>query len=175
MKSISSDFANKTVNVFFAFEAELDTATIRLWNGYGDALINGQTYIGAGNLLSFSEVQESGVIGARGITVTLGGMDDSIIAIAMGERYKNRRARIYFGIYSGSTFEADPLFTGRIDTMSIQESSSTATVSVTLENHLISVQRARETRYTAEDQKRKYPSDTFFDFVTVKKEQKWGR
>ena len=74
---------------------------------------------------------------------------------------------------------ADPLivFSGFMDTMTIAESGSTSTITISVENKLIAFERSRVRRYTAEDQKIDHPTDKGFEFVTaiVEKEIIWGR
>ena len=45
--------------IFIAVKAEFDSGTIRLWSGLGDASIDSETYTGAGDLLSISNVEEN--------------------------------------------------------------------------------------------------------------------
>ena len=74
---------------------------------------------------------------------------------------------------------ADPylVFDGRMDVMTIDDSGSTATVSLSVESRLIDLERPRLRRYTPEDQKTNFPNDTGMDFVpTIQNVAiQWGR
>lgn len=57
------------------------------------------------------------------------------------------------------------LFEGLMKTMRIVESAETATIEVGAENEMVKLMRAKESRYTAEDQKARYPGDLGLDFI----------
>ena len=82
---------------YYAFEAEFDSGTVRLWTGIGDRTINGETFIGAGHLLSISGLEEASDLSAKGASVTLSGLQAGIMSIALTEPYQSRRARIFLG------------------------------------------------------------------------------
>ena len=74
----------------FLVEAEFTSVAINLWTGYGDLVVDGKTYTGAGNLLNIDSSSESLEMRANGFTVTLSGMDSSILSIALQEPYTGR-------------------------------------------------------------------------------------
>ena len=74
----------------FLVEAEFTSVAINLWTGYGDLVVDGKTYTGAGNLLNIDSTSESLEMRANGFTVTLSGMDSSILSIALQEPYTGR-------------------------------------------------------------------------------------
>ena len=176
-RTYPAGFDNDSMELFYAVELEFDSGTVRLWNGTYDATIEGETYTGAGSLLSISEVEETSEIAARGVSMSLSGLDTSLISTALQENYQNRNARVLFGTISGSTFTAYTLFRGRMDVMTISEGAETATITVTAENALIDLERARSLRYTSESQKALYPNDKGLDYVAdlQDKEILWGR
>ena len=88
------------VQPFFAVELLFDSAPIRLWTGIGDATIDGNTYIGTGNLLDISAVEETSEIAVRGATITLTGMNSEVISLALQSPYQGRVCNLYFGIQS---------------------------------------------------------------------------
>lgn len=176
-RSSPTGFLNDTMQLFYAVELEFDSGTVRLWNGTHDATIEGEVYIGSGSLLDISEVEETGEIAARGVTMTLSGLDAGFVATALAENYQNRPARILFGTISGATFSAYTLFRGRMDVMTINENAEQAAISVTAENRLIDLERPRSYRYTSEDQKALYPNDKGLDYVADLQDKQvlWGR
>jgi hypothetical protein len=74
---------------------------------------------------------------------------------------------------------ADPVivFSGFMDTMTISESGAYSSIGISVENKLVSFERTKVRRYTAEDQKIDHPTDKGFEYVTaiVQKEIIWGR
>lgn len=161
-------------------KAEFDSSDLNLWSGIGDLDYNGDTYTGAGYLLSFTQVTETQEIEAKGIAAELSGVPSSIISLALSEEYQERPITIWFAaLNSSGALIADPykLFSGRMDVMEIQESAETATIIVKAESNLIALKRAKERRYTKDDQQLDSPSDTFFDYVPELQdlEINWGR
>jgi hypothetical protein len=173
-----SQFNDASLTPFIAIEMDFDSGTLRLWNGYRDITIDGNTFIGSGTLLAISQVEETGEVSAKGVSITLSGISSEIISVALSEKYQNRTARIYLGaIADNGDISSYQLFAGRLDVMSIEDGGDTATVSVTAENRLIDLERPRIRRFTAEDQKSLYPSDLGLDYVNDLQDKTldWGK
>lgn len=173
--AILTALAQETVEPFYAVEMNFDAGAVRLWTGYGDRTIDGQTYTGSGNLLGITGIEEAADLSAKGITLSLSGIDTSIVSLALQEPYQGRTARVLFGV-AGVNDHVE-VFSGLMDVMTIQEDGSTATIELTVESKLVTLQRPNVRRYTSESHKLRYPSDTFFDFVEQlqDKEVAWGR
>ena len=174
--NIPSNFTDQELTVFFAVEALFDSGTVRLWTGFGEIVIDGNTYIGAGNLISVSEIHEGAEIEARGARIGLNGIPAELLGLALNEPYQGRELRIHVGTLDNGT-QAHMLFRGRMDTMTLQDSGETASINVTVENRLVDLERSRIRRFTAEDQKALYPGDTGLDYVAAiqGKPLTWGR
>jgi hypothetical protein len=182
-RSFSANFAaileDPVMSPFLAVELLFDSGAVRLWTGLTPLVVGGVTYTGAGSLLAVSAVEETSEIAARGANMTLSGIPSEIISLALNEDYQGRTAKIYFGLLnvtSGAP-EMCEIFSGLMDQMNIEDTGTTLTVELTVENRLIDLERARIRRYTSEDQKRVYPDDLGLDFVNdlQDKEIIWGR
>ena len=170
------------------FLARLDwpTGIVRAWSGYGDITLSeyesgayiDYTYTGLGTMGGISEVRETRDGAANGLTLTLGGINSADIALALNDESQGRSGKLYFGILSSAgTFTVDPylIFDGVIDVCPIEDSGSTATISVKLEKELID-SRARGRRYTHEDQQIDHAGDLGFEYVAglADKQITWG-
>jgi len=158
----------------------LDSGAIRLWSGVGDLTALGETWTGAGTLLGVSDYQETASLEAQGVTFTLSGITSSVIALALLEDYQGRACGLYLGaLDAAGVLVADPvrLFSGLLDTMQITDGGETCTLAVAAENKLVILQRAKEARYTDEDQKARYPDDRGLEFVSGLQDREivWGR
>lgn len=173
--AIVTALGQEEISPFYAVELNFDGGTIRLWTGFGDRVIDGQTYIGTGSLLSVAGIEEAADLSAKGASLTLSGVDQSIVSIALQEPYQGRSARILFGVTEVNDFVE--VFAGLMDTMTIQHSGETVTITLTIESKLVTLQRANVRRYTSANHKLRYSTDTFFDYVTdiADKELVWGR
>lgn len=148
---------------------------VRFWTGYGDRLIDGSTYTGAGNLISVSGLEEVADMSAKSASITLNGVPGDIIALALAEPYQNRKCRILFGVTDLTDFVE--VFSGYIDKMPIEDGSETGSISATIESKWVKLEKPNIRRYTSESQKSRYPTDTFFDWVAdlQDKDTPWGR
>lgn len=173
--AILNALAQPSVELFYAIELNFSTAPVRLWTGFGDRLIDGENYIGAGTLLSISGIEEVADLSAKGITLTLSGVDVSLVSLALQEPYQGRAGRVLFGVAGVNDFVE--VFAGLMDVMTLQEDGSSATIQLTVESKLVTLQRPNIRRYTSENQKLRYSTDTFFDYVEQlqDKEIAWGR
>jgi len=176
--AVSNELAASELQPFFAVKLNFDGGDLRLWTGYGDITVASETYTGGGQILGISPIEETVEIAARGVNLTLNGIDSSIVSLALTENYQTRSAKIYLGVISSGAVVADPylVFDGRMDVMTIEDSGETATISMSAESRLIDLERPRLRRYTSDDQKLDHPSDTGLDFVSglQEKEIAWG-
>ena len=156
-----------------------DGGSLYLWSGMGQMSYGGNTYVGAGNLLSVSDVQENTELSANGVTVVLSGIGEPLISKARDSDYQGRLLEVKLGALdeSGDIISTPVvIFSGFMDVMKISSSGETATISLTVENRLIEFDRTRVRRNTAEDQKIDYPTDKGFEYVSQiqEKEIVWG-
>ena len=191
------------ITPFFAVDLMFESGALYMWSGYGNFVREdtGKTYLGAGQLLNISTVEETTEIQAVGANFSLSGIPSSFLSLALNEPYQGRECKIYFGLLidSGSittqgldliTTQVGDLivlqsgtqgfleiFSGEMDQMTILESSDTATISVTAENALIKLERPVIRRLTNTDQKSRYPTDRGLEYVAglQDKEIFWGR
>lgn len=192
-KSIASDLLTAlnepSCEPFYALEVLFDDAdgtrydqagytgarAVRLWTGHGDRTIDGETYIGSGDVMQISGLEEVSDLSAQGASVTLSGIPSSIMSLALTEPYQGRFARIILGERSVSTFMVP--FSGICDEMPIAHSPDSVRITLTIESKLIKLQQSNIRRYTSANHKLRHPNDTFFDWVTslADKEVVWGR
>jgi len=147
---------------------EFDSGSLRLWNGAGDLTWDGETWTGSGTLLKVSRVTETTDIRAVGLQFVLTGVPSAILDLVDGEDYQGRPAYMWVGMLdSAGAVVADPkeIFRGFMDVMTDEDDGETATVTLDCENEIITGQRAKEWRWTSEDQKLIDSDDTFCDYV----------
>ena len=172
-KSIAG-ITDTQVNIYYAVELNFDSGPLRIWSGTGDRTLEGNTYTGAGYLLSLSELTEVSDMAAQSSTVTLSGLSSEIITYALTEPYQGRVARVMIIINNEAPVE---VFGGFMDVMTIEDTPEGGTVSLTVESRLVELERTRSFRYTDENHKTRHPNDTFFSYVSSlqDKEILWGR
>jgi len=197
IESISED----VVYPFFATELRFDDNIIRMWTGQGTLVLeDGTEWIGLGQLLDISSIEETSEMSVKGATITLSGIPSELLSLALSTPYQGRVAKIYFGTFQqGSILQEtgnyillegggrinlesmsqgfNELFSGYMDQMNIEESGETSSIELAVENKLIDLERARVARFTSGYQKSVYPGDLGCDFIEDLQDKRlsWGR
>jgi len=197
IESISED----VVYPFFATELRFDNNIIRMWTGQGTLVLeDGTEWIGLGQLLDISSIEETSEMSVKGATITLSGIPSELLSLALSTPYQGRVAKIYFGTFQqGSILQEtgnyillegggrinlesmsqgfNELFSGYMDQMNIEESGETSSIELAVENKLIDLERARVARFTSGYQKSVYPGDLGCDFIEDLQDKRlsWGR
>ena len=173
--SLLTALSQPEVLPFYAVEMVFDSAPVRFWTGYGDRTISGDTYIGTGNLLSITGLDEVNDLSAKSVTLQLSGVSSTLVSLALQEPYQRRVCKVYFGTTDTST--PIEVFSGLMDVMTIEDSGKTSVIKLTVESKLIRLETASNWRYTNESQKSRYSSDTFFAYVSNLQDRDivWGR
>lgn len=133
----------------------------------------GRTYLGAGELGQVDATDET-TEQARPLRFAINGLPSASVSLVLQEPVQGRTVSLYVAIFDPAThqvLDASLEWQGVIDTMSITEDGSTATVAVSAESAGLDLLRAVPTRYTDVDQQRLFPGDRFFEFVTNQAEK----
>jgi hypothetical protein len=172
-----------------------------LWTGQGTLVLDdGTSWVGTGNLLNISAIEETSELAVKGATLTLSGVPSEVLSLALSEPYQGRVCNIYFGTFSqGSLLQEsssyillqdgsrinletgdkgfNEIFSGYMDQMNIEESGETSTIQLLVENKLVDLERARVARFTSGYQKSIYAGDLGLDFLEdlQDKQTSWGR
>lgn len=168
--ALATELAAPVLRPVVGCEFLFDGGTVRLWTGYGNLTLNGETFVGAGALLGISDYEETANVEAKGLTFSLSGIESSILSLALGEPYQGRVCNLYLGaVDDAGALVSDPytLFSGLMDTMTIEEAGETCTVAVSAESRMVLLTRAKERRYTHQDQQAEYPDDLGLEFVAA--------
>ena len=172
----------KDIEPYYAVTLEFDGGDVNMWTGIGSRTIGAATFSGTGGLLQIEGLEESSDLGANGTTLTLSGVNDTLLSYALTEDYQGRLCRIYWGVTSVS--QVVEVFSGYMDRMTIQDAGETSTITLTVESRLITLERPVIRRYTDKSHQsviatEGYGSstDTFFKWVTklADKQVVWGR
>jgi hypothetical protein len=192
--ALATAVAQGTVQPFYAVEFGFDVRSgfdvngdpieygpVRFWTGYGDRVIEGDTYLGSGTLMSVGDVETVADMSAPAITITLSGIPGNLISLALQEPYQRRECRIYFGaiINDAGDHSVFTAYVGKLNKMTIEDSAETGTIAVLVDSLLIEADKAAGWRYTSESHKSRLgnSTDTFFDYVAAIQDAEivWGR
>jgi hypothetical protein len=156
-----------SITIVVMADLDFSSGMLRVHDGSGNISSGGNTYLGAGQLAGLDVVDENIDIVARGIKLSLSGVDSSIVVPAMTEVYQNRDVTLYLGFVSSSTgallATPETIWEGRMNQMTINLDKGSAAVELTCEHRLR--REPRVARYTDEDQRQIFPGDRFFDLT----------
>lgn len=150
-----------------SFEA---TQYLRLWTGVGPLTWDGKTWTGGGALLRISPIAESSSLQAIGFEVTVPGVQQDKVATGMTAVRKNRPGTVWLMLFDaagGIILDPYLLQRGKFDTVPIDESGATCTVTFRYEDRMLDLNTAHERRYTHEDQQQRSPGDMGFSQVEL--------
>lgn len=160
---------------------ELDTpgGNVYFWSGYGNLPWDSKTWVGAGNMVNMTQISETALVQANGLSLTLSGIPAAAISLALSSVKRFQPAKVWLGALDSSmAVVADPflIFNGRTDSVVINDAAATAAITVNCENRLILMKIARERRYTDHDQRIERPLDGGFKFVdfVINRTIPWG-
>ena len=170
------------VKPFFAIELKFDgNKVLRLWTGIGTLVLPDSTnWTGTGALLDISSVEETSEMAVKGATVTLSGVPQEVLSLALQEPYQGRVCNIYFGTLTDdgqlSSSGFNEIFSGYMDQMNIEDGPETSAIELRVENKLIDLERPRVARFTSAYQKSVYAGDLGLDFLEDMQDRpnNWG-
>jgi len=173
--AILTAFQQGVVDFVLYVEAEFDSGDVFLWSGIGERTIGAKTYQGAGNLLGLSETVETSNVESRGQTVTLSGIDATLISLALTEQFQGRPFTSLIGLMDSD--DQMVLFSGKMNTMQVEDTPTSSTIGLAIENDMEMLDRVVQRYYTSASQKSRFPDDRAFDFVTSLGNQNlpWGK
>lgn len=183
MRSLTSavQTAIDSENIIPVWLAELDfpSGFVRLNTGPSEITFGGNAYQGAGQLAGVSPILETEDLQASGLDLTLSGIPNDKIAIALAEQYQGRAAKLWLAFLdSGHRLIANPVgpWTYAMDAMDVSLAES-ASVRLAVVNRLDTWDRPRSRRYNDADQQSEYAGDLGLQYLeeSAVKTVFWGR
>tara|TARA_R100001480_G_scaffold34929_2_gene46879 strand:+ start:4479 stop:5045 length:567 start_codon:yes stop_codon:yes gene_type:complete len=138
-----------------------------------------RTYLANGHLKSITDVSETNKPTKNTLAISLSGVDQTYVSVALNENIINDDVYIYRGFLNSSlSLIADPflLFFGTIDEFNIKDNTTTASIALTVTSHWGNFSKINGRTTTDNSQQRVFSGDKGMEFsaLTVK-DIKWGR
>jgi len=138
-----------------------------------------RTYTASGHLLGVGNTQEGSTPIKNSFNLTLSGVDQSFISIALNENIINSTVQIYRAfLNSSNAIISDPflLFDGFIDQYSIEDDTTTANIGLNITSHWGNFEKVSGRRTSDTSQQRFFSGDKGFEFSALTVQDiKWGR
>jgi hypothetical protein len=154
-------------------------SVVNVWSGIGTTTFLSQSWTGLGALLGISASEDGVTVEARGLSLSLSGLDPVLLPAALSDLILGLPISIYMALYdSSNTLIASPVCTwaGRMDQPTFDVSPAEVILTIACETRLLDMNISCERRYTQEDQQALYPGDLGFQFVDGLQEKNiyWG-
>lgn len=160
---------------------KLEFATpVYVHSGYGEIVstADGQTYLGVGDLGEVAEARETELLGPTPMTLSLSGVDNTLVSEALNSGNYGDAVTIYIGYRQDDGTLVEPPWiawkgTFEYATVTMGEES---VVRVMCQHDLAVLSESLNARFSDEYQQRKYPGDTGFEYVAKVPSQQltWG-
>jgi len=158
-----------------------DDETVYMNDGYKTITYATNDYVAVGNFMAFSNIVEAVEVIVSKVTMSLSGVDGSMISRFLNKEYIDRTVKIYTAFLNDSqTLIADPvlIFEGRMDSPVISDNplSGTAVVSVSATNTWVDFTRKTGRHTNHEEQQVFFSGDKGFEFASeIVKDIIWGK
>lgn len=177
--AMKTAIAATTVRPVLLLEQQFRTGTANMWTGIGPLSWASKTWLGVGDLLSVSDLEESNEISAKGMTLSLKGVQSSDITRALTEMQRNLPGKVWLGLMDdvgALVLSPKIVFSGKLDTCMVEDGADTCTISVALESDLIDLERPREVRITDQEQQKRFPGDRGLENIAALQDANipWG-
>lgn len=157
------DLVTNTVMPCVLVDLTLTTGVTYIWSGIGTLTYSGHDYLGVGSLGTLGDIIEGTDVKADGTTITLSGIDPTLLNDCLLDIQLGAPVTIWFGLfYNGAVISATPLCVGTVDKPTIPITPDAISITLSIENRMINLQRATNRRYTSGDQNYYYPDDSGF-------------
>jgi hypothetical protein len=165
-------------SIFLAVDFDFPSGRIRLWTGWGDITINGNTFTGVGTLGEVSATPDRSQLVAERKSYKLSGVDPSLVPESDIDDCFGRSVIEYFGFLTESgQLVATPEINweGRIDGINRLDSAEPY-IQVQAENRMVLLDRPNGWRYTHEHQQQFFAGDDGLKLIpsTITAEITWG-
>ena len=143
-----------------------DSGHFRANDGGADIVVGGDTYYAVGSFGGHDGIEESVEFVARGVRLTLTGVDIALISTVANESVQNRPAALYVAMLSeqGQLIGTPQLFwSGFMDTFDIEVAGAEAKLTIGCEHRLRNA--PQYSRFADADQQGRSPGDRGFNML----------
>ena len=138
-----------------------------------------RTYTASGHILGIGNTQEGSTPIKNSFNLTLSGVDQSFVSIALNENIINATVQLYRAfLNSSNAIISDPflLFDGFIDQYSIDADTTTSLIGLNITSHWGNFEKVSGRRTSDTSQQRFFSGDKGFEFSALTVQDiRWGR
>lgn len=175
-EEVALAMSQPNVDLVIAIKINIDNGDVRAHTGTGPIVIGGETYYGVGSFGEIGAVKEEHVTSSSKLSMTLNGLDQSMVATVLNTNLVGRSVEEYLVvIQSGAPLAANLIFKGKVADSGLGAGDTNA-IKLTASNVFEDWARASNKRYTEQSQIKDQPGDHIFRYVAQMAERTilWG-
>jgi hypothetical protein len=166
----NTELAKPVARTVYFIELQFSTGTQYICTANQTITWDGKSWLGLGAVGSISAIEESDSLESKPLTFTLNAAQPSWLALAVGpvEEYRGRPAKMYFcPLNEQYQMVGTPeiCWRGVMSVVSVGIDGEEGAIQLRCETSAYGLKRQPALRMNAAQQKRKYPSDTGFDYL----------
>lgn len=178
-------FSNEIINemnsdnprLLHAVEILYPSAPVRAHTGFGEIVIDGQNYIGVGQLGSIEPIPQTSETAPSSASIGLSGLDPTLVAETLNERTQGSKVKIMVCSLDedDQVTSASILFAGRVNNQKFKYGSEMI-ILLDVVDRLEDWQRKGGKRFDPESHEQDFPGDKCFKFMAQMSEAPlyWG-
>lgn len=169
-ETVAEMAAGHRVSAAVLFEFNFASSTQRFWDGVGWLAAAGHQWLGFGELVSVSGLQQSVGMTAPQATFTLTGAKAELLNVAANSASEvtGRRCAVYLQFLSSAGVPLDDpiaLWVGKMDVLSFNAGATNQSITLTAETLFVKRVRSPYGYLTDTDQQARYPGDVGLEFM----------
>jgi hypothetical protein len=166
----NAELAKPVTRVVYFVQFDFATATSRLSTANIPITWGGFQWSGVGTLGSIGAVEESDGLESKPLNFTINSAQPSWLALAVGpvEEYRGRKATMYMCPLDESfqmVGTPERCWSGVMDTLNVGVNGESGSITLRCETSAYGLKRRPPFRLNAAQHKKKYPTDTGFDYL----------
>jgi hypothetical protein len=160
----------------------LDSEILYMNDSYKTITYDENDYLGVGHFMGFSDIEEASEVIVSSMTLSLSGIDETMINLVLNNNYINRVVKVFtaFLDVNSHVLIINPvlIFEGHIDSPIINEDpdGGTSTVSISVTNAWVDFSRKTGRHANHEEQQIHFLGDKGFEFASQNTDSLiWGK
>lgn len=174
-QTVQEMVSGRNVHVALGIKFDFASETIRCWTGRGTFTAADNTeWLGLGELASIDGVQASAIVSVEPVTITLSGLDATLMELTRQQatEIRGQRCGVYILCFDENWKPLDDPYLVELylmdkATFSVDGDSRTMSITVTAEPLFYTKHVPLTSYMTDQDQQRKYPGDKVFERVAL--------
>lgn len=176
-KIVKTEFDSKSVTINFLFEIQLGTADYYYTDCPFDLEMDGQVYSHLNIVSKIDNVKESSKLEAKGIKLTLVGLDSVIVDRFIKSDVLGSKITVYLAFRNGNKITQTYTYsTGYIESSKLKSDDKKVDLVIETASKYKNIKNKASSRTNQSEQTARYPNDNFFKYAAkTEMEINWAK